>query len=115
MTSPRSVMGARIVHCVRCGASRCSLAGWDHLHRLGTHRLLRRATVERENGRELLGVASLDGLAAAVGRAVIHLAQGGVREADQGSPGQVGDEERHLRGAQRHPQLAGHRLDGIHR
>ena len=40
---------------------------------------------------------------------------GGVGEPDQGAPGQVGDEEGDRAGAERSTELAGDRLDGVHR
>ena len=86
------------------------LSGRNELEPLGAQRHLDRTAVEGEHAGGLVVLAPV---IRAPGRLVVRA--GGVREPDQGPAGQVRDEEGDRAGAERDPQLAGDRFDGIHR
>jgi len=77
----------------------------DHLHRLAAQHLLLRATVERQHGGHLVAVTP-------AGRRRTGC---DVRQSDQRPTAEIGDQEGDTAGIQPCGELAGDRLDGLHR
>lgn len=87
--------------------------GSQDLHLLDADRLLLRPAVEGHHGRGLLAVAPL---ARRPRRSAARLGpQRDVGEPHECTPGQIGDQEGHLRRLESPAQLAGRRLHGLHR
>ena len=112
MTSPRSVTGASTPRSGAVGRRIASVRR-DDLHLLGAHGELRRAAVERHDRGGLLDSASLALHDRSVDGDSFGGAEPDVREADQGSARQIGDEKGDLGRTERQAELTGDRLDGI--
>jgi hypothetical protein len=92
-----------------------SWVGRDDLHLLCAHRALSWPAIEWLNRRGLLHGTPFPTHYRGVDVAPVGGAELDVREAHNGSPGQVSDEEGHPRRTQGQAQLAGDGLDGVDR
>ncbi len=89
--------------------------GRDDLDLLCAHRALSWPAIEWLNRRGLLHGTPFPTHYRGVDVPPVRGVEVDVRKAHDGSPGQVGDEEGHLRGTQGQAQLAGDGLDGVDR
>jgi hypothetical protein len=113
MASPRSVTGASATQDPDLSDPEPPRFLPHDLHLLGAQRLFGRPAVERQGRRGLLVCPPLVVGERSVDRGSLGGAQLDVREADQRSAGQVGDEKRDLRGAEHLAKLTRDGLDSL--